>query len=400
MAAPTARVPVAEYAARIDSLLAPVRNRDAESVALLDALGRVTASAVASPVDLPPFRNSQMDGFAVRSGDVAGVPVELPILGEIAAAPGEPEALAAGSTVRIMTGAPIPPGADAVVPVEDTTVSGTTVRVLRSRAAGDYVREAGSDLRVGDELLPAGIRIESRHLAALAAAGLTTVSVASRVRVAVVSTGSELVEPGGELGPGQIPDSNGIALRAAAAGCGAVVVHAARVRDDPDDLRSQFDRAVVAGAEVILTSGGVSMGEHEVVRDLLGPRGAWIGSVAMQPGGPQANAEYAGLPVVCFPGNPVSSQLSFALFVAPLLRELAGLAPAAEGRRAITTAVRSLPGRRQYLRGRRLPTGEVAVIGGPGSHLVAALAASDVLIVVPEDVVDVAAGDLVEVLSL
>lgn len=400
MTASTERVAVADYAALLDRLLAPLRTRGTERVPLLAALGRVTAERVTSPIDLPPFRNSQMDGFAVRAAEVAAAPIALPIVGEIAAAAGAPHPLAPGTTVRIMTGAPVPEGADAIVPVEDTGVTGDTVTVQRSRAVGEFVREAGSDVARGDELLPAGVRLESRHLAVLAAAGLTTVPVRSAVRMAVVTTGSELVEAGQPLGPGEIPDSNGVALQAASLAAGAVLVHTGRVRDDVAELRAQFERAVAAGAEVIVTSGGISMGEHEVVRELLGPLGAWVGSVAMQPGGPQANAVFDGGPVVCFPGNPVSSQLSFAVFLAPLLRELAGQPVAAVGRRALTAAVRSIPARRQFLRGRTLADGRVETIGGPGSHLVAALAASDVLIVVPEQVVDLAAGDLVEVLSL
>ncbi|KQX05602.1 MULTISPECIES: molybdopterin molybdotransferase MoeA [unclassified Leifsonia] len=395
------RIPVEEHVERVAELLAPLRDRGAaETLPLLDARGRATAGAIRSAIDLPPFRNSQMDGFAVRSAEVVGAPVALPVVGEVAAAPGEPPTLEPGTTTRIMTGAPIPAGADAVVPVEDTSVDGASVTILRARERGEYVREAGSDLRAGAELLGAGVLLESRHLAALAASGLTEVAVRSRVRVAVVSTGSELVAPGEALGSGQIPDSNGIALQAAVTAAGAVVVSAARVRDDAAELRARFDAAIDAGAELLLTSGGVSMGEHEVVRDLLEPLGAWVGAVAMQPGGPQATASYRGLPVICFPGNPVSSQLSFALFVAPVLREIAGLPVAFREHRTLAASVTSIVGRRQYLRGRRMRDGRVELVGGPGSHLVAALAAADVLVIVPEAVAALAAGDLVEVLEL
>ncbi|KQQ92689.1 molybdenum cofactor biosynthesis protein MoeA [Leifsonia sp. Leaf325] len=395
------RITVEEHAERVAALLAPLRDRGAaETLPLLEARGRATADAIRSAIDLPPFRNSQMDGFAVRAAEIAPAPVTLPIVGEVAAAPGEPPALESGTATRIMTGAPIPPGADAVVPVEDTAVDGDAVTIRRAREVGEYVREAGSDLAAGAELLGAGVLLESRQLAALAASGLTEVAVRSRVRVAVVSTGSELVAPGQPLGPGEIPDSNGIALQAAVAAAGALVVAAARVRDDAEELRARFDAAIDAGAELLLTSGGVSMGDHEVVRDLLEPLGAWVGAVAMQPGGPQATASYRGLPVICFPGNPVSSQLSFALFVAPVLREIAGLPVAEREQRAVAASFTSIVGRRQYLRGRRMPDGAVEVFGGPGSHLVAALAAADVLVIVPEAVAALAAGDLVEVLEL
>lgn len=395
------RIPVDEHARFVRSLLAPLGARPTERVALDAALGRITASPVESPIALPPFRNAQMDGYAVRAAEVAGAPVVLPVAGEVAAAPGEPAPLGAGTAVRIMTGAPVPDGADAIVPVEDTEPDGSgTVRILRARTTGEYVRDAGSDLAAGADVLPAGIRLAPRHLAAAAASGLTELLVRERVRVAVVSTGTELVAPGGRLGPGEIPDANGVALVAAVREVGAVVVHTARVRDDVSRLRTELDAAVDAGAELILTSGGISQGAYEVVRELIEPLGAWVGSVAMQPGGPQATGVYRGVPLIGFPGNPVSAQLSFALFVAPSLRAIAGLPPVRAERMPLAEAVTSVPGRRQFLRGRRLADGNALPVGGPGSHLVAALAASDLLIVVPEDVTSLDAGELVDTVDL
>lgn len=400
------RVPVDEHARFVRSLLSPLGARPSERVPLDEALGRITASPVESPIPLPPFRNAQMDGFAVRAAEVAGAaadaPVSLPVVGEVAAAPGEPAPLSPGTTVRIMTGAPVPDGADAVVPVEDTESvdDRAAVRIRRPRAPGEYVREAGSDLAAGADVLPAGIRLQPRHLAAAAASGLTELLVRERVRVAVVSTGSELVAPGEPLGPGEIADSNGVALVAGALSVGAVVVHSARVRDDVDHLRAELDTAVDAGAELILTSGGISQGAYEVVRELIEPLGAWVGSVAMQPGGPQAAGVYRGVPLIGFPGNPVSTQLSFALFVAPSLRAIAGLPPARTERMPLAEAITSMPGRRQVLRGRRMADGTALPVGGPGSHLVAALAASDLLIIVPDGVTSLAAGDLVDTVDL
>ncbi len=398
------RTKVSEHAARVDALLAPLRDRHAEDVPLGRALGRVTAGQVVSPIALPPFRNSQMDGFAVRAADVTAAtedaPVALPIAGELAAAPGDPGALEPGTAIRIMTGAPLPAGADAVVPVEDTTADATSVSIRVPRSPGEYVRDAGSDLAAGAVLLPADTRLASRHIAALAAAGLDTVAVRTRVKTAVISTGSELVDPGAPLGPGQIPDANGPALSAAVQSVGADLILSARVADQPAELAAILDAAVGEGVELVLTSGGISMGEHEVVRELLEPLGAHVDVLAMQPGGPQALATYRGIPVVCFPGNPVSSQLSFELFVAPLLRELAGLPPRHHETRRLAGAVRSTPGRRQLLRGRLLDGDRVETVSGPGSHLVAALAASDVIIDIPESVVDLAAGDSVETWEL
>lgn len=400
------RIPVDEHAAFVRSLLAGLGARPSERVALADALGRITASPVESPIALPPFRNSQMDGFAVRAVDVADAPVTLPIAGEVAAAAGTPAPLAPGTALRIMTGAAVPDGADAVVPVEDTEPEADAhgdpgrVRILRRRSPGEYVREAGSDLPAGADVLPAGLRLASRHLAAAAASGLTELLVRERVRIAVVSTGSELVPPGSTLGPGEIPDSNGVALAAAARAAGALVVHEARVRDDVDRLRDELDAAREAGAELVVTSGGVSKGAYEVVRELLEPLGAWVGSVAMQPGGPQATAAYRGMPVVGFPGNPVSAQLSFELFVAPTLRAIAGLPQAVAERLELADALTSVPGKRQFLRGRRTDDGRAVVVGGPGSHLVASLAASDLLIVVPEGIESLDAGAIVDTVSL
>ena len=408
------RISVDEHARFVRSLLSGLGARPTERVALADALGRITASPVESPIDLPPFRNSQMDGFAVRAADIADAPVELPVSGEVAAAAGAPATLAPGTAVRIMTGAPVPAGADAVVPVEDTeratsdeagpdegrSADHGRVRILRSRRPGEYVREAGSDLAAGADVLPPGLRLAPRHLAAAAASGLTELLVRERVRIAVVSTGSELVPPGTRLAPGEIPDANGVALVAAARAAGAVVVHEARVRDDVDRLRAELDTAHDAGAELVLTSGGVSKGAYEVVRELLEPLGAWVGSVAMQPGGPQATAAYKGMPVIGFPGNPVSAQLSFELFVAPTLRAIAGHAPAATAQFALAAPLTSVAGRRQFLRGRRTDDHRVELVGGPGSHLVAALAASELLIVVPEGVEALDAGAIVDTVEL
>ena len=384
-----------EHAAHIASLVpAP----GVETVELDDALGRVTALAVLSPVDLPLFRNSQMDGFAVRAADVAHAPVSLPVAGEVAARPSDPPPLRPGTAVRIMTGAVVPEGADAVVPVEDTLADTTSVSISRGRATGEFVRERGSDVRAGDELLPAGVRLGSRHLAVLAAAGLTSVTVRAQLRVAIITTGSELIEPGATPALGQVFDSNGTALAAAVGAAGALVHSRTHVADDTAAMERALDAA--STADLIVTSGGISAGDYEVVRETLEPHGARVGHVAMQPGGPQATAAWRGTPVICFPGNPVSTQLSFELFLAPLLRDAAGLPAATREGRSLEAPMRSVAGKRQFLRGRALEGGRVALVGGPSSHLVAGLAASDVLVIVPEEVTELAAGDSVETWAL
>jgi molybdopterin molybdotransferase len=385
-----------EHAAHVAELLAPALSPRPGTIPVDEALGRVTSAAVLSPVDLPLFRNSQMDGFAVRSADVAPTPTTLPIVGEVAARPSSPPDLAPGTAVRIMTGAVVPNGADAVIPVEDTTSDGDTVTISRGRSAGEFVRERGSDLRAGDELLPAGLRLGSRHLAVLAAAGITEVAVVARPRVSIITTGSELVPPGATPVLGQVFDSNGTALAAAVIAAGAVVAARAHVTDDPAELIA----ALAVPADLVLTSGGISMGDYEVVRELLEPRGARVGHVAMQPGGPQATAVWDGVPVICFPGNPVSTQLSFEVFVAPLLRTVAGLPQAVRERRQLSDAVVSVAGRRQFLRGRAAEGGRVVIASGPGSHLVAGLAASDLLVIIPEEVTALNAGNDVETWAL
>lgn len=387
---------VEEHAALVRALIEPVLPHETETVPLADAAGRVLGGIILSPVDLPLFRNSQMDGFAIRAADLPG---PLPIAGEIPARPGEPAPLAPGTAVRIMTGAVVPEGADAVVPVEEATVSGDQLTVRRPSVAGEYVRERGSDSRVGDELLAGGIRLSSRHLAALAAAGITSVPVRRRTRVSIITTGAELVPLGIRPGPGQIVDANAIALHAAVIAAGAVVAFEARVTDNAVAFREALDAATTA-ANLVLTSGGISMGEHEVVRDVLEPLGGTIGQVAMQPGGPQASAAVDGVPVIAFPGNPVSTQLSFEVFVAPLLRAHAGLPAAHREVKLLAEPLRSVPGKRQFLRGRAVGSERVALVSGPGSHLVAGLAASDLIVVVPEQTTELAKGDTVETIAL
>ena len=387
---------VDEHATLIRSML--VFPHTAEPLAIAEALGRVTAYEVVAPLDLPLFRNSQMDGFAVVAADLAPG-VSLPIVGEVAARASTPSPLARGTAVRIMTGAVMPEGADAVVPVEDTSVADDTVTISRTRAVGEYVRERGSDLARGATLLPRGLRLASRHLAALAASGIATVEVRVRPRIAVITTGAELVSPGSDTTLGQIFDANAVALTTAVEAAGGDLVFSARVPDDREAMTGALD-AALAVSDLVITSGGISMGEYEVVRDVLEPRGASVGTIRMQPGGPQATAVLNGVPVVGFPGNPVSTQLSFELFVAPILRELAGLPAAVRERRVLDLDVRSVPAKRQFLRGRAVGADGVTVVGGASSHLVAGLAASDLLIDVPEDVTELTKGTAVETWAL
>ncbi|MGO4689781.1 molybdopterin molybdotransferase MoeA [Glaciibacter sp. 2TAF33] len=399
-----------DHAAHIERMLRPALARAvAESVPLASALGRVTIDDVRSAVDLPLFRNSQMDGFAVRADDLAAVPATLRVVGEAPAGHPATGTLQPGTALRIMTGAPVPAEADAVVPVEDTdrrfgadgsTAEGT-VTISRSPTAGDFVRDRGSDLRRGDLIVPAGVVLAPRHLAALAAAGHRDVPVRRRLRVAVITTGAELVEtePGTAPGAGQIYDSNSIALATAVAEAGATVSVVARSDDRAEMFRRVLDEAV-AVSDLVITSGGISHGAYEVVRDVLEPLGASVCHVAMQPGGPQATAVVDGVPVVCFPGNPVSTQVSFVVFLRNPVRTAAGLTPIPARTRALAHPLASVGGKRQFLRGTRLAGGAVEQVAGAGSHLVAAMARSDVLIDIPAETTYLAAGADVAVWAL
>ncbi|MGA9870813.1 MAG: gephyrin-like molybdotransferase Glp [Rhodococcus sp. (in: high G+C Gram-positive bacteria)] len=389
---------VEEHARHVADLLERLLTRTPEKVTVSESLGRVAWEDVASPVDLPLFRNSQMDGYAVRAADIAHVPATLRVTSTIAAGPSAPPMLDTGTAVKIMTGAPVPASADAVVPVEHTEAHGGEVTITVSHSEGDYIREQGSDITAGTVLVRAGTTIEPRHVAVLAAVGLSHTEVRSRPRVAVITTGAELVPAGSTLQPGQIYDSNGATLAAHLQAAGAEVVGVYRSSDDHDSFRTLLTRAT-GSAELVVTSGGVSMGDFEVVKDVLTPLGGRFGSVRMQPGGPQGTAVVDGVPVLAFPGNPVSTVVSFLVFARNLVRQAAGRAPVLPVRSTLKHPVTSVAGKRQFLRG-TLESDGVKSISGPGSHLVAAMAWADVLIDIPSEATELEAGAEVQVIPL
>lgn len=390
---------VDEHAARIRRLLEPVlAGLDVETVPLGAAAGRVLAEDARAQVAVPSFRNAQMDGFAARAADVADARAVLPVAGVAPAARSVPRLLEPGTVLRIMTGAPMPSGADCVVPVEHTEAVSGGVRALVPRAAGDFVREEGDDVAVGDVVVPAGTRLAARHLAALSATGTALVRTRRAPRVAVLTTGAEVVEVGVPLSFGEVYDANAIALAELVREHGGRVVVSRLTGDDPGEFTAALEEAV-ARADLVLTAGGISHGDFEVVRQVLEPRGADVTEIAMQPGGPQATALLGQVPIVCFPGNPVSTQVSFTVFVRPLLRAAVGLPPLEPQRLPLATALRSPAGRRQWLRG-TVENGAVHVVAGPGSHLVAAMARATALIDVPADAESLAAGTEVAVIPL
>ncbi|GAA4752232.1 molybdopterin molybdotransferase MoeA [Amnibacterium soli] len=390
---------VDEHAARIAALVGPtLARRESEQVPLAAALGRVASEPVVTSGPLPPFRNAQMDGYAARADDVRRAPVVLPVDGVVPAAASEGTVLQPGHLLKVMTGAPVPDGADCIVPVEQTAEEDGGVRVLRTVERGAFVRDAGSDALPGTVVVPAHTRLAPRHLAAAAAAGVAEVAVRRRPRVAVLATGAEVVPPGAPLALGQIHDVNGVALSSLAVEAGAEAVLVDLTPDDPAAFEQALQRAV-AVADLVVTAGGVSKGDFEVVRQVLEPLGADVTEIAMQPGGPQGTASVRGVPVVCLPGNPVSAAVSFTVFLRPLLRAAVGLPPVLPQSMPLAAALHSPKGKRQWLRG-VVKDGTVHPVGGPGSHLIVAMAGADALIDVPEEVDFVATGDTVSVLPL
>ncbi len=376
-----------------------------------EVVGLPLCEDVTSPVELPGFDNSAMDGYAVRAADLAGAtedaPVALPVVGESAAGQTKAYALAAGTALRIMTGAPMPSGADSVVPLEWTNRGVAEVQVRQAPEQGQHVRWAGEDIRVGDKLLDEGALIGARQVGLLAAVGRSQVQARPRPRVVVLSTGSELREPGTELGFDSVYDSNSYMLAAAVRAAGAISYRVSAVVDDPDVFSDAISDQLVR-ADAVVTSGGVSKGEYDVVKEVLGKLGTVeFCEVAMQPGKPQGFGTVGedATPIFTLPGNPVSSYVSFEVFVRPALRRMMGLVPYT---RPLVPArciggFTSAAGKRQFLRGAlsgEPGNEEVRMVGGPGSHLVASLARANCLVVVPEDVTSVHGGETVEVLAL
>ncbi|MFE5816520.1 gephyrin-like molybdotransferase Glp [Streptomyces sp. NPDC056479] len=419
----------------LEDILTTVRPLEPIELQLLDAQGCVLVDDVTVQVSLPPFDNSSMDGYAVRVADVAGASEEFPavleVVGDVAAGQAELLPVGPGQAARIMTGAPLPPGAETVVPVEWTDgglgegpVTGMRARSLapegahgqvhihRPAEARAHVRAKGSDVKAGDRALEAGTVLGPSQIALLAAIGRGTVRVRPRPRVVVLSTGSELVQPDEQLSEGQIYDSNSFTLTAAARDAGAIAYRVGAVADDTETLRSTIEDQLVR-ADLMVTTGGVSVGAYDVVKEALSHVGdedeAGSGidfrKLAMQPGKPQGFGSIGPdhTPLLALPGNPVSSYVSFELFVRPAIRTLMGLTDVHRPRLTATLtadkALTSPKGRRQFLRG-IYADGEVRPVGGAGSHLIAALAHADSLIVVPEDTESVEPGSEVEVVLL
>lgn len=387
---------------RLDEAIALVLERarplPAESVPLDLAAGRVLAEAASSAVDLPPFASSAMDGFAVRSADL---PAALPVVDRIAAGQPARRPLGAGEAMAIATGGVVPEGADAVVPIEHVVQTDNSVEIAAAVASGDNVRPRGGDVRAGDVVVGGGTRLGSTHIGALAASGVATALCARRPVAAIVATGSELRPPGTPLGPGEIYEANGQLLAAALASAGAAVASVTTVADDPGVHRSALEEAL--RHDVVLSSGGVSVGPHDLVRGVERELGVeevfW--RVAVKPGKPVSFGTRGETLVFGLPGNPVSVLVGFELFVRPALRALEGESDPGprweEGR--LAQAIRRNEARDELVRSRRTPDG-LQPLSGQESHMIVRSAAADALVLVPRGEGELAAGTEVRWLRL
>ena len=378
---------------------------------LLEAHGATLAQDVHSSVNLPPWDNSAMDGYAVQCADLRdaseSVPIELAVDGDIAAGAALLPMVVKGHTVRIMTGAPIPPGCDAVVPVEWTDGGTERVSIARSPTLGQNIRMKGSDIVSGTLILQNGVRLRSAQIGIAAAVGLARLPTHPHPRVVVLSTGDELIEPGLPLAPGQIHESNSWMLAGAAREAGARAFRVATIRDDPDRFMRMLEDQLVR-ADLVVTTGGVSKGAYDTVKEVLQHIGTMqFETVAMQPGMPQGFGTIGpdNTPIVTLPGNPVSAYVSFQVFVRPMIRRMLGLEQTSRPIvRALCQGSLSSPkGKRSFFRaiiqvidGRYV----VAPVEGQGSHMLGALARANALIVVPEEVTQIDVGDSAFVMML
>jgi molybdopterin molybdotransferase len=386
----------------LELVLDPIAPLDSERVPLAQAAGRVAAEPARAAVDLPPFDRSAMDGYAVRAADAAAGPLVL--AGAVAAGDVATTELAPGTAMGITTGAALPPGADAILQSEHATVLDGHVSADPAPPAGRHVRYRGEDVHRGDVLVPAGKRIGIAHVSSLVAAGVAAVEVRRRARVAILVTGSELLEPGAPPEPGRIHDSNGVVLRLLTERAGAQAIPLGRAPDERPETVAAIERGL--GADVLLISGGVSVGEHDHVKPALAELGVeelfW--RVRLKPGKPLWFGRRGETLVFGLPGNPLSSLVCFLVFVAPALDRLHGETEArptyVRGRLAVPAEAED--GRTTFLTARLERAEDGTLLATPterqGSHMTGALGESDGFVVVPHDPGDLSAGAAVDIL--
>ncbi len=390
----------------LERILRAVGPLEAYDQPVVESLGLPLHENLIAPIDLPRFDNSAMDGYAIRAEDVVGAsaagPVVLPVVGEIHAGGAKPFAITAGTAVKIMTGAPVPRGADAVVPFEQTNRGSASVEVHAAVPAGANIRLAGSDVQAGDLVLPAGTVLGPREIGLVASLGASRVRARPRPRVVVLSTGNELREPGTHLEYDSIYDGNSYMLAAAVRSAGAIAYRVGAVADDPRTFKEALSEQLVR-ADLVITTGGVSEGEKDIVKQVLSELGTvQFDKVAMQPGKPQGFGTVfeEETPIITLPGNPVSAYVSFDVFVLPAIRRMMGRTPY---RRPMVHAVlasdiESKAGIRQYVRGFFEVThrgAKVTPIQGHESHRIGALSQANALIVAGEDETALHMGDTV-----
>ncbi|MDX1664972.1 MAG: molybdopterin molybdotransferase MoeA [Candidatus Promineifilaceae bacterium] len=402
----------------LQQVLQGVNVLPAENVLLLDALDRVLAQPVTAGDSLPPFANSSMDGYAVRAADVAGAtrdePAVLRVAGDVPAGVAPTLQLEPGEAARIMTGAPLPPGADSVIPVEDTNEPWRDaerplpelIELYRSVEAGDYVRQPGEDVQAGSRVLPAGHVIRPQEIGLLASLGVEEVAVVRRPRVAVLATGDELIPIDQPLQPGKIRNSNRYTQTAQVLSAGGVPLPLGIAGDREQDVREKLQAGVEAGVDLFVSSAGVSVGAYDVVKLVLEREGnVRFWRVRMRPGKPLAYGTYEGVPYLGLPGNPVSAMVSFERFVRPAIRKMAGHDELEQPRVEVVMQdeIQS-DGRETYARARvalgkdRAYTARLS--GDQGSHVMTALVEANALVIVPEGVRRVAPGERLEAMLL
>ena len=385
-------------------LLALVDTLPPEQIGLADGLGRVLAEDVGARRTQPPFAASAMDGYAVRADDLGKIPVELRIVAEVPAGAGFGGRVGPGEAARIFTGAPLPAGTDTIVIQENTERAGDRVRVLEAARRGRHVRKEGLDFAEGDVLLRAGRRLTARDVGLLAAMNRPWLFVRRRPRIGILSTGDEIVMPGDPIGPHQIVSSNSLALAAIVAACGGVAVSVGNAPDDPAALRRIA--AATHGVDLLVTTGGASVGEHDLVREALAQDGFDLDfwQIAMRPGKPLMVGRYRGTPMLGLPGNPVSSFVCAMLFLVPAIRRLTGdaadtIAGAATAR--LGAAVPANDRRQDYLRARLARGEDGSEVAHPfavqDSSMMRLLAAADCLILRPPQAPAAAAGESVPI---
>jgi molybdopterin molybdotransferase len=394
----------------LERILGVFHPLEPEPVPILEALGRVLAEDVYADADIPPYANSSMDGYAVLAADTAGAsrqsPSRLHVVADLAAGYVAEVAVTPGTAMRIMTGAPIPPGADAVVRVEDTAAQGEWVQILTQVPVGQYIRPAGEDVRQGELVLQRGTTVRPQEVGMLAALGHEEVQVFRRPRVAILATGDEVVEIGAPLAPGKIRDANSYSNAAQVVKHGGLPIMLGIARDRVEELTERIRAGLAQGVDLFLTSGGVSVGDFDLVKDVLAAQGEisfW--RVRMKPGKPLAFGRIGGVPVLGLPGNPVSVMVSFETFVRPALLKMQGVTdwerPTAEA--VLMDAVKRKDSRRHYLRVRvEEHEGEYRayLTGGQGSGILSSMVRANALAIIPEDWTHAPVGARVQVITL